>query len=81
MCRDLEETRRDQSKPGNGQTQGKHAEKQTTRRGRNIIKSRVIKPRVYPKQSSFAPSLHIQSISVCLKYHSSLHNISIKRIK
>ncbi len=56
MCRDvLGETRRDQSKPGDGQTQGKQAEKQTTRRGQNITKPRVIKPRVCPKQSSFAP--------------------------
>ncbi len=56
MCRDLlRETRREQSKPGDGQTQGKQAEKQTTRRGRKVTKSRVIKPRVYPKQSSFAP--------------------------
>ncbi len=32
MCRDLlRETRREQSKPGDGQTQGKQAEKQTTR--------------------------------------------------
>ncbi len=48
------ENSKNQLKPGDGQTQGKQAEKQTTRRGRNITKPRVIKPRVCPKQSSFA---------------------------
>ncbi len=76
MCRDLlRGTRREQSKPGDGKTQGKQAEKQTTRRGRKVTKSRVIKPRVYTKQSSFVPSLRVKSISVCLKYHSSVHNV------